>query len=304
MRRGRRGCSWRWAPTDTLTAQVNASACTAVNDPQTEIPKVAAEWMRSHGSQASSIECVSEFVSFVTQHFRGGDWIFRGEGRLFPAPVMPVLYRSQRDLTRRKEPSRTITDQEVAEIERCQLDYRSHAIKDSYLNAFRPDLHDHDVNWLALARHFGYVTRLVDVTRSPLVALYFACADVAFTEDAYVFALHKSRCRPICASNGTQSGRSDYPPIPINYLDLYDVDRRYWQDGLDDAPYLFSPSIPLERMSAQASHFLFWRLPGALLHKVAQLIPIRISGARKHAVLSELTALGVSRQTLLLEDPR
>ena len=66
----------------------------------------------------------------------------------------------------------TLTEAEFLEFERVRDDWARRVINDPYIDA-RPPAKD-SVEWLLLAAHWEYDTRLVDVTLDPLMALYFA----------------------------------------------------------------------------------------------------------------------------------
>lgn len=59
----------------------------------------------------------------------------------------------------------------------------------SIFNFPKPQLNDY-ANWLTIMQHYGLPTRLLDWSRSPLVALYFAVSDKSNDEnDACVWML-------------------------------------------------------------------------------------------------------------------
>ncbi len=264
------------------------------------------QWLHSKGLvfNDKSVESVKEFTKIISTFFKknGNDqWLFRGESHLFDRPLVPSLFRGNIVLRNTQYPEKTITDFEIQEIESCQVNSNAGEIKDRYLRAFLPIMHNQDVNWLPLARHFGYKTRLLDVTVNPLVALYFACSTlhkgpISIDDDAFVYAFLGGNYRPVNSRNRKQRTSSDYPPIPISYLDLYDVDKKFNSD-FDDLPYIFEPNIPQERLQAQAGRFLFWRSLKPVLYD-RQIIPIRISASEKQSIINELTAFGISEQTL------
>ena len=274
-----------------------------MNDTQKQIVEAATQWMRASGLEGEAVTNVADYCHVVARFFRGNNehkWVYRGEGSLYEFPAAPSILRKDRPddaepLSRNEYPNRSITDQEIHEVRRCQDDHPDGS--DRYIKAFMPSMHPMDVNWLPLARHFGYETRLLDVTVNPLVALFFAC-ESDNGKDGYVYAMQSGGFRPVNTRNPTIPDRREYPYIPISYLDLYDVDIGFHGDQYDSLPYLFEASIPQERLLAQGGLFIFWRNVDLQLPNERQLVPIRVAAHAKKDLANELTAFGITRAVL------
>ena len=132
-----------------------------------------------------------EFDEFVSKN-RYRDWVYRGQSncewkidsslsRLFDEAKL--IHKAAKGIPRR-----------LAHIahERLLLEkFQSHA--HIYTNHLPPK--DKKLEWLSIMQHFGAPTRMIDVTFSPYIALYFALQ--SGTGDAALYALKPKHYREI-----------------------------------------------------------------------------------------------------------
>ena len=72
-------------------------------------------------------------------------------------------------------------------FEYSKKEYPLNKILDEYYREVVPSMKNIEIeNFIAFAQHFGVPTPLLDITKSPLVALYFACED-DFEEDGFIY---------------------------------------------------------------------------------------------------------------------
>ena len=186
-------------------------------------------------------------------------------------PVEDAIYRGVPDKSYVLKPnigrvqpppgkSRQELEQEIFEL------FKQRAV---HFTSFAPR---NDWDWLALAQHHGLPTRLLDWTRNPLVALYFAVDDEFRGESAIYVA------------------RGVKPLSPLEYQDPFQF------PGVAK----FVPDWIIQRISAQSAVFTIHPNPEAdycprNLTRVA--IPSRI----RHTLKTILDGYGINRSTLFAD---
>ena len=200
-------------------------------------------------------------------------FLYRGQADA----VWPVSCSAARRLT--QDPTKPIEDQL---INSPLVGYLEFLIAKARMRGFLPPGFSEtspDLELLAQLQHQGAATGLIDFTRQPYVALWFACND-AYEKDGAVYVLPRSATEEISNSG-----------------DLKKKIQSLYEEG---TLWSWEPSARGNRIVAQSSVFVFG-VPAVAPHRMRRFI---IRADSKRAILTQLkTVYGINEEMLFSDFP-
>lgn len=190
-----------------------------------------------------------------------------------------------------------------------------------------------NLSTLVLMQHYGAPTRLLDVTRNPLVALFFACKENG-AEDGAVFywkvkkteMLHEGSDRALLLTTLYHMHDNDkkeiqkicetYSGIGLNMITHHEPMLRYMHEIWHESPkfkvcmgskdmlsYFFvAANKDNDRMKIQDGAFVLFGLGDGLPEKLERAgVKIRIDSKSKSRILDELDIMKVNESTIYPE---
>lgn len=203
--------------------------------------------------------------------------------------------------------------------EYSQMEYNILADFISDASRFIKDVPSGDISaWLEIAQHFGVPTRLLDFTQNPLVALYFACADLKEIQ-ASVWIINEPVYNKIFFGEApiVQASKSQFFVSKIVSDEIVNQDfLPHENQNYIQYPWIYKPYYREERMDLQSSIFLLWganrgeltafMLPeyymfasSIVTNKETGVIGnILIPGNRKRALIDQLNLCGINEKLI------
>lgn len=137
-----------------------------------------------------------------------------------------------------------------------------------------PPRDDDYKKWITISQHYGTPTRILDWTRSCLVALFFAVKDLDTNKDGVVWALNPNRYKNWFMNNDEMC-KSEHETIngeiKVRLLPKRNIEAAFNEEDKGYTyPYMYFPYYIDERMKTQQSVFMVWGNEEMPLEKIEQ----------------------------------
>lgn len=248
---------------------------------------------------SDGIQNINEFFEVVEKFFeawtnRGTkpSFVYRGESNTYKTFLMSTIFRNMdKEKITLLEMNSNFTKQEYDEI----LEFQETEIGKSILE--NGQLSKDACDWIPLAQHYGRKTRLLDVTKNSLTALYFAC-EKNFNRDSWVFIINVGSLRTQTKPLDEVQKYDIEQGIPNTYHQMFDSCR-------EKIPHFFNFDVPVykrivyRKIIAQSAAFIWWEPFWWKPWGPYQFFPILINKNSKEQILNKLDVMvNINRKEL------
>lgn len=144
---------------------------------------------------------------------------YRGESKKYDFPCTPSLFRYMGNAKNKLKIEKEYYDISIEYLKRSQFNIKNNEVTDEILSY---------IKYISLMQHYGFGTRLLDISSKLEVAKYFACCS-NFGDDGYIYVFDKNHGSKQLKSINRENVKRKFECIfKINDIEKYDVTDYYF----------------------------------------------------------------------------